>query len=91
MDWQQIKKRVSLVEIPGMEPFDVRDKMAQYMATIAENRRRFAERKPRYLNGLPVDEPDDEDAPLYPPPLRQYAGSVDRPRRCSIGTIFEKI
>lgn len=68
MDWQQIKKRVSLVEIPGMKPFDVRDKMAQYMATIAENRRRFAERKPRYLNGLPVDEPDDEDAPLYPPP-----------------------
>lgn len=68
MDWQQIKKRVSLVEIPGMEPFDVRDKMAQYMATIAENRRRFAERKPRYLNGLPVEEPDDEDAPLYPPP-----------------------
>lgn len=51
-----------------MEPFDVRDKMAQYMATIAENRRRFAERKPRYLNGLPVDESDDEDAPLYPPP-----------------------
>jgi hypothetical protein len=50
-----------------MEPFDVRDKMAQYMATIAENRRRFAERKPRYLNGLPVDE-SDEDAPLYPPP-----------------------
>lgn len=69
MDWQQIKKRVSLVEIPGMEPFDVRDKMAQYMATIAENRRRFAERKPRYLNGLPVDEPDDEDAPFYPPPI----------------------
>ena len=67
MDWQQIKKRVSLVEIPGMAPFDVRDKMAQYMATIAENRRRFAERKPRYLNGLPVDE-SDEDGPLYPPP-----------------------
>lgn len=67
MDWQQIKKRVSLVEIPGMAPFDVRDKMAQYMATIAENRRRFAERKPRYLNGLPVDEAD-EDGPLYPPP-----------------------
>ena len=67
MDGQQIQKRVSLVEIPGMEPFDVRDKMAQYMATIAENRRRFAERKPRYLNGLPVDE-SDEDGPLYPPP-----------------------
>ena len=67
MDWQQIRKRVSLVEVPGMEPFDVRDKMAQYMATIAENRRRFAERKPRYLNGLPVDE-SDEDGPLYPPP-----------------------
>lgn len=58
---------ISLVEVPGMKPFDVRDKMARYMATIAENRRRLAERKPRYLNGLPVDEPD-EDAPLYPPP-----------------------
>ena len=58
---------ISLVEVPGMKPFDVRDKMARYMATIAENRRRLAEQKPRYLNGLPVDEPD-EDAPLYPPP-----------------------
>ncbi len=57
----------SRVEVPGMKPFDVRDKMAQFMGIIAENRRRFAERKPSYLNGLPVDEPD-EDAFLYPPP-----------------------
>ena len=58
---------ISLVEVPGMKPFDVRDKMARYMATIAENRRRLAECKPLYLNGLPFEEAD-EDAPLYPPP-----------------------
>lgn len=68
MNWQSVIELFSLVEVPGMKPFDGRDKLARYMATIAENRRRFAERKPRYLNGLPVEEPDDEDALSYPPP-----------------------
>lgn len=68
MNLQRVIKFVSLVEVPGMKPFDVRDKLARYMATIAENRSRVAERKPRYLNGLPVEEPDDEDALSYPPP-----------------------
>lgn len=68
MNWQNVIELVSLVEVPGMKPFDVRDKLARYMATIAENRRRVAERKPRYLNGLPVEESDDEDALSYPPP-----------------------